>query len=403
MSALTDGADIRVSELIDGAVRLEWFEAVALVRKAGLTALGDGADAQLPGPDRMWICDDGTLRMDTVTSGGDFLVPGLSGLLASLLPSSAPPDLQLLSQKLNPSVVSASPEEFFDALTFFARPDDSVELRAVFERATEARQATARAAALHGLTERARHAEPVPAPMPVRAPTSPNRRRFLVAAGVIGALALLSIGAWALTRKGPAAGAAPASRPAAAQGMAQRVQSVVASAAEAVRSSLTTPAAVTPQRSKDIQLGPRTRSRARGRGDIRTAGPEADLEPQSLARLPESASEAPTEQAGTGAAPDDVEVGSSQPFGAGDADVTPPALQRAQMPEVPPGGMPDDRRGVLELLVGEDGQVVSARLVSPAARHQERMMISAAKTWRFSPAVRDGKPVRYRLRMPITW
>jgi hypothetical protein len=58
---------------------------------------------------------------------------------------------------------------------------------------------------------------------------------------------------------------------------------------------------------------------------------------------------------------------------------------------------------VLELVMEEDGQVLSARLVSQAARHQERMMISATKAWRFTPATRNGEPVRCRLQMPITW
>jgi hypothetical protein len=30
------------------------------------------------------------------------------------------------------------------------------------------------------------------------------------------------------------------------------------------------------------------------------------------------------------------------------------------------------------------------------------MMVSAAKAWRFRPATKDGRPVRYTLRIPIT-
>jgi hypothetical protein len=47
--------------------------------------------------------------------------------------------------------------------------------------------------------------------------------------------------------------------------------------------------------------------------------------------------------------------------------------------------------------------VLLARLVPTSARLQDRVMVSAAKTWRFTPARRDGQPVRYRLHMPITW
>jgi hypothetical protein len=34
-------------------------------------------------------------------------------------------------------------------------------------------------------------------------------------------------------------------------------------------------------------------------------------------------------------------------------------------------------------------------------RFQERMLMAAAKAWTFSPAVRNGQPVRYRLRIAI--
>ena len=81
----------------------------------------------------------------------------------------------------------------------------------------------------------------------------------------------------------------------------------------------------------------------------------------------------------------------------------PPTLIRAQMPQVPIGGVPILGQGALEILVGDDGQVVSARLVPNSHRYQDRMMVSAAKTWQFAPARRYGQPVRYRLQMPITW
>jgi outer membrane biosynthesis protein TonB len=73
------------------------------------------------------------------------------------------------------------------------------------------------------------------------------------------------------------------------------------------------------------------------------------------------------------------------------------------MPEVPMRGVPITALGALEIVVGVDGLVVSARLVPTSNRYQDRMMVSAAKTWRFAPARRYGQPVRYRLLMPITW
>ena len=84
-------------------------------------------------------------------------------------------------------------------------------------------------------------------------------------------------------------------------------------------------------------------------------------------------------------------------YSAAHPDVIPPALVRAQMPRSPIGGVPMARLGVLEIVVGDDGQVLSARLVPSSSRLQDRMMVSAAKAWRFTPATLDGQAVDYRL------
>ena len=89
-------------------------------------------------------------------------------------------------------------------------------------------------------------------------------------------------------------------------------------------------------------------------------------------------------------------------YDSNDPDVVPPKILRAQMPEHPIDGVASEPRGVLELLIDQTGAVQQARLVPDSRRLQDRLMVSAAKTWRFAAARRDGQPVRYRLRMPIT-
>jgi hypothetical protein len=85
-------------------------------------------------------------------------------------------------------------------------------------------------------------------------------------------------------------------------------------------------------------------------------------------------------------------------------DVVAPELVYPQLPtrrseDPPPPGEP----GELDMLVLEDGTVGEARLIPMSNRLQDRMMVSAAKAWRFRPAQKDGRPVRYRVRIPITW
>jgi protein TonB len=57
----------------------------------------------------------------------------------------------------------------------------------------------------------------------------------------------------------------------------------------------------------------------------------------------------------------------------------------------------------IELTVDPSGRVVRVRLDPgrPPTLY-DRMLVSAAKTWQFKPAMRDGQPVTYVLRVPVT-
>jgi outer membrane biosynthesis protein TonB len=85
-----------------------------------------------------------------------------------------------------------------------------------------------------------------------------------------------------------------------------------------------------------------------------------------------------------------------------DDGVLPPVLVYPQLPiDASPAGIKPGGP-YFELLVNEDGTVARVRLMASQARLQDRMMVSAAKAWRFKPATKDGRPVRYLLRTPTT-
>jgi hypothetical protein len=86
-----------------------------------------------------------------------------------------------------------------------------------------------------------------------------------------------------------------------------------------------------------------------------------------------------------------------------DGDVQPPTLLSSQMPE-PAAPTPNDSRAsnVLELLVDERGRVQNVRLVNRPMRMPDIMMLSGAKMLKFSPALRNGTPVKYRVQMRWT-
>jgi len=67
----------------------------------------------------------------------------------------------------------------------------------------------------------------------------------------------------------------------------------------------------------------------------------------------------------------------------------------AYLPPAPARGLPADQVGVLELLIDVHGRVESAHLVGVAQHFRDRWLISAAKSWLFEPARRDGEPVRF--------
>ena len=80
-----------------------------------------------------------------------------------------------------------------------------------------------------------------------------------------------------------------------------------------------------------------------------------------------------------------------------DDEVTPPVALGRQLPAAPPVGVRKQLVGHLEMLINREGEVEALKLHTPLNRFHERMIVSAAKAWRYQPARRNGKPVRFRL------
>jgi hypothetical protein len=80
-----------------------------------------------------------------------------------------------------------------------------------------------------------------------------------------------------------------------------------------------------------------------------------------------------------------------------DTSVTPPAALSRQLPVTPPAGVSNLQVGTLEMVISEAGQVEAVKLHTPLNRYHERMIVSAAKAWKYRPAMKNGRPVRFRL------
>ena len=81
-------------------------------------------------------------------------------------------------------------------------------------------------------------------------------------------------------------------------------------------------------------------------------------------------------------------------YGFEDTNVVPPTTVRQVLPPV--GEVFAVRQGVVEVIISETGAVESATMRSPVNPVYDRLVLSAAKNWRFQAATLDGRPVKFR-------
>jgi hypothetical protein len=87
-------------------------------------------------------------------------------------------------------------------------------------------------------------------------------------------------------------------------------------------------------------------------------------------------------------------------YSASDDGVEPPRLRSAELLELLITGF-EKRTNQVELIISERGEVQQARMIGPPQRMPDIMLLSRAKELQFDPAVKNGVPVRYRLK--ISW
>ena len=91
-------------------------------------------------------------------------------------------------------------------------------------------------------------------------------------------------------------------------------------------------------------------------------------------------------------------------YGAQHSDVKKPVAMAKPMPEWRPASQTEQKmvfEGALEFIVGEDGRVVSVRLLESVHQSYDPALLKTAMSWTFKPATRNGVPVRYRYAVSI--
>jgi hypothetical protein len=389
-----------VGDLIGIGFPLLWHEGVAVVQEvASRVVPGHG----VPADKDLRFNEDGTMNVAVASQGPVSVVTALGRLLQRLLPADAPAALcALASENSGDQPTHPTVDAFTRALAFFERPGRPVHLVAVATRLQNHTPPVASEVELDRLRKKV-----IEGPEERRV-TAPVARRSLhpgYAAG--GALALVVVVAGARLPVG---------------GLLATVSSLSIFAAPGSSSNPAAPAAAVPSEdsgtptdaanadsdvpSRHLLTAGRGRSVASHRTTsiVVSAGPlpvvatsVTDVSNHDVTRAsqPQPSPAAPAEPTReTKPRADAPRVYSSE-----DTTVMPAAFVR---PQLPSGPQPGPSTGYFDLTVDESGNVVTVRLVSPAGRYEERSLVSAAKAWRFRPALLEGHPVKYRMRVPIT-
>ena len=407
----------RVSDILNPEFARSWHEAVAIVQEI-VSQLAPGAT--IPEPEDLLIDDNGKLQLGFGPDEAQNPVSILATLLKSLLNGVDAPgglrDLAAENAKSNPALSSVS--AFERALAFYERPGRASELQAIaarlrgfapapleppedpqaeFDRLREKVAAKAEADEPTAAGEAAKALQPSDDCDRRRASSSRfwerssstrdrtiSTRRAELTDRVEQKLAdTISSG---LNKMG--SGEAPGSATAAVA-----AEAMPAGPPEPAKASRPAPATHPVGTTLTEKAGARTPillptgSVPLTTGGVAT-GPAFTMAPASG---PRALTSGPRVDPG-------LNTGPIQTYTPADAEVDPPRITRQQLPRQPE---PGDDTGYFDVIVNETGDVERVQLVSPMRRFQERMLMAAAKAWKFRPALLDGQPVRYRMRIAI--
>ena len=83
--------------------------------------------------------------------------------------------------------------------------------------------------------------------------------------------------------------------------------------------------------------------------------------------------------------------------------VVPPVTIRQELPSVPASIMTTVReRGLLEIVIDEQGRVISMALRSRVHPVYDSLLLTAVRDWKYRPATMKGKPVQFRKLIQFT-
>jgi hypothetical protein len=82
--------------------------------------------------------------------------------------------------------------------------------------------------------------------------------------------------------------------------------------------------------------------------------------------------------------------------------VVAPVALKQELPRFPGAVRPGGVKGVVEVIIDQEGAVESAVMLAPTVPAYDKMLLTAASRWLYYPATVDGKPVKFRKRIQVT-
>jgi TonB family protein len=386
-------------------VPLRWHEAVALVRGVS-DALDNGRLRSVPAAGELALESDGSLhlprRAATIAADQGQVVTQLRELLGELLSLDAPAQLRALTGKGEGAPVTTL-ADFRRGLAFFERPTLESDRRALAARLSTVQEEHQLEHEVERLRRKAEDKAPPAATAAPIAKRKSVRKALFAVAIVLGVGAGFGVAMFTA----PVAVGRGAAEGSDGQGATEE-KGIMKRLKEVAESAFGTPA---PPEAKvahsDKPAPPPRRSRPSGRP---SASPSPPQRSAAAATAPRAAAltemrlllptRVPAWKPPEFTLPEDFAF----VFAPGDPDVVPPVLVRPHLPTVGSVGLPSDRLGTVEVVVGSDGRVEHVRLVRTSAerRYYDAMILAAIKAWVFRPASRSGDAVRYRLLIPLT-
>ena len=401
---------VSVADLLDRRVPLEWFESVAIV--AGLcSSLVERQATGVPALSNVMLMPVGSIAI--AGRSEDMDPAALPHVLHQLLAVVPPPTaLRLFVLHAISTEGDRSPAAFEKALAYYERPGRDELIRAVRQKYFDTPLPLPGSAAPKPFELPAVEAKPEPTPVVERRP----RRRILAISLALGASAVAVVVATGRNGHAPSANVLNT-----VGVLLTKTGEVGRSVADAVAGSLTshsvdqreparatevTPAPPAPVR----QRSTRTSSASSQQSATAAIGELLSTDASEPSTAPEASSipAAPPETTGEPASSPAVETPEAVndepgPVAAttnAEGIVPPRLLEPIRLPAwVDP--MNRTPLSSIELEIAIDGTVSRVRMLSPAMRLTDMMILSAAKTWVFEPASVEGRPIPYRLTLGL--